>query len=92
MIDGIGRSPPPRSIAATADANVKTGGGAARVADQAPAVSVLGRIARELSASPPVDTTKVETLRNAIASGAYKPDAGKIAVAMLALETVPPPA
>lgn len=96
VIDGVGRAPPPRAVAATGDAAVKpavkpagTGraGEAASVAAQAPAVSNLGRIAKELAASPPVDAARVEALRTAIASGNYKPDADRIAAAMIALET-----
>ena len=94
VIDGVGRAQAPRPVAAVGDtaASVKTAGtgrtvDAAAVAAQAPAVSNLGRIAKELAASPPVDAARVATLRTAIASGDYQPDPDRIAAAMIALET-----
>nr|WP_310525283.1 flagellar biosynthesis anti-sigma factor FlgM [Polymorphobacter sp.] len=65
-------------------------GGAAPVAGQGAAASNLGRIAKDLAASPPVDAGKVATLKAAIASGNYRPDPAKIAERMVALETLPP--
>ncbi|GGE02256.1 hypothetical protein GCM10011529_05840 [Polymorphobacter glacialis] len=49
----------------------------------------LGRIVKDLAASPPVDMARVDALRNAIATGAYKPDPDAIAGKMMALETLP---
>lgn len=101
MIDGVGRAGAPRPVAAAGEAVMRSavragdaaGVGAASAAGvasaQAPAVSNLGRIAKDLAASPPVDAAKVEILRNAIASGAYRPDPAKIAERMMALETPP---
>ncbi|MFZ4687930.1 MAG: flagellar biosynthesis anti-sigma factor FlgM [Polymorphobacter sp.] len=92
MIDGVGRTPPARAAAqATGGAGVRGAAEAASVAAaQAPASSSLTRIARDLAAAPPVDMAKVETLRNAIASGAYRPDPEAIAAKMLALEAPTP--
>ena len=42
--------------------------------------------ARELSASPPVDSAKVQSLRSAIAEGRYQIDADSIASAMIRSE------
>jgi negative regulator of flagellin synthesis FlgM len=99
MIDGIGRAGAPRPVAAAAEAILRGAGragealpAAASGAAQAPATSNLARIAKDLAASPPVDTAKVETLRNAIASGAYRPDPAKIAERMMALEAPAPKA
>lgn len=100
VIDGLGRAPPPRAVAATADAAARataavgaTGkaGDVAAVAPQEPAASNLARIAAELAAEAPVDTAKVAALRLAIASGDYTPDPDRIAAAMIALETPPGP-
>jgi negative regulator of flagellin synthesis FlgM len=99
MIDGIGRVGAPRPVAAATEAVLRGAGrageplpAAASGAAQAPATSNLARIAKDLAASPPVDTAKVETLRNAIASGAYRPDPAKIAERMMALEAPAPKA
>ncbi len=86
MIDGIGKG----WLAPVAAANNRE---PARVAgrDTLPATAaagpVLSRIARDLSASPPVDGAKVARLRQAIASGTYTVDPQKIAERMVALET-----
>ena len=98
MIDGIGRTPPPRAAVTSGNMPAKTGDGeavsrvvgAAPVAGQAAAASNLGRIAKDLAASPPVDAARVAALKTAIASGEYRPEPGKIAERMLALEAVPP--
>ena len=99
VIDGVGRPQGPRPIAANGDATTRSMVEVARstevarpadgVAPAAPdaAVSSLARIAKELAASPPVDTARVEALRLAIASGDYRPDPERIAAAMIALET-----
>lgn len=96
VIDSVGRGGLPRPVA------VAGGAGTRRVEDAAPKpVAVAGgagprvvepalnRIVKDLAAAPAVDTAKIETLRNAIASGAYKPDADAIASKMIALETPP---
>ena len=93
VIDGIGKSPLPRPVSGADGA-----GGRIAVprmtanagAVQAPATSSLGRIARDLAALPPVDAARVETLRQAIASGAYRIDPDRIAERMIALETPSP--
>ena len=94
----VGRAPPPRTAvtvgnmpAKVSDADaVSRVAGAAPVVGQGLAASNLGRIGKDLAASPPVDAAKVATLKAAIASGDYRPDPAKIAERMLALETVPP--
>ena len=104
MIDGVGRAGPPRAVAAggeavaraqaaprageTTGAMVQAAGGQAAGVQEA-VVSNLGRVAKDLAASPPVDTARVAALRLAIASGDYKPDPDRIAAAMIALETPP---
>jgi len=86
MIDGIGKG----WLAPVAAANNRE---PARVAGRDPASAattgtpVLSRIARDLSASPPVDGAKVARLQQAIASGTYTVDPQKIAERMVALET-----
>jgi negative regulator of flagellin synthesis FlgM len=89
MIDGVFRGQPPRPPQPGA------AGGAAPTAVTPPPASTtsaaetsgLSRIARDLAASPPVDSAKVDRLRAAIAAGTYRPDPDAIAAKMLALET-----
>jgi negative regulator of flagellin synthesis FlgM len=101
VIDGVGRAQAPRPVAnvgetpgrtAAVATNSRAGETAAGAAVQAPATSNLARIASELAASPPVDTARVDALRTAIASGAYRPDPAKIAEKMIALESLGPAA
>jgi flagellar biosynthesis anti-sigma factor FlgM len=106
MIDGIGRAQAPRAVAPASEAPAKASAadGAARpgnalpVADPSVAAAAalaaaspnLTGLARELAAAPPVDSAKVAMLRDAIVRGDYRPDPGRIAAAMIALESVPP--
>ncbi len=88
MIDGIGRGQPPRIDTPARAANLPAAApahtGSAAAALQNDSVSVtLNRITRELSASPPVDTARVSTLRHAIASGNYRIDPDRIAQAIV---------
>jgi negative regulator of flagellin synthesis FlgM len=94
VIDGVGRAQPPRAVTAAGEAAARAttaprAGEANVAAPKQAMVSNLGRVAKELAASPPVDTARVEALRLAIASGDYKPDPDRIAAAMIALETPP---
>jgi negative regulator of flagellin synthesis FlgM len=52
----------------------------------APARAARSPIVRQLAASPPVDTARVEQLRAEIAGGRYRIDPDAIAAAMLRLE------
>lgn len=95
MIDGVGRAGAPRAVAEVVTRAAGRVGDAAPVtsgAAQAPATSNLGRITKDLAASPPVDAGKVELLRNAIASGNYRADPAKIAERMMTLEAASPKA
>ncbi|TPE59016.1 flagellar biosynthesis anti-sigma factor FlgM [Sandaracinobacter neustonicus] len=61
-------------------------GTAPRAAENAPAKAQISAAAREMSASPPVDSAKVQSLRSAIAEGRYQIDADSIASAMIRSE------
>ncbi len=52
----------------------------------APLAADLSPLARDMAASPPVDSERVTQLRDAIVRGDYRPEPMKIAAAMLALE------
>lgn len=99
MIDPVGKAQPPRPASAAGEAlsrGTRLLGAAVAVAQasavQGPASSALAQAAKDLAASPPVDTARVEQLRAAIASGDYRPDPMAIAEKMIALESVPPKA
>ncbi len=90
MIDGVFRGQPLRPPqlgaaggATPAAAVTPTPAGTTAAAE----TSGLSRIARDLAASPPVDSAKVDRLRTAIAAGTYRADPDAIAAKMLALET-----
>ncbi|KAB7648235.1 flagellar biosynthesis anti-sigma factor FlgM [Polymorphobacter fuscus] len=89
MIDGIGRGQLPRLLAQGMEATprgpmaVEPAATGPRPATKAPA----GAVVRAMAASPPVDSARVEVLRNAIAAGTYKPDPAAIAARMIALES-----
>ncbi len=90
MIDGIGGSSCSPSLAAAtalAPKPVKPGDPATAAATVSAPTSTLSRIAKDLSASPPVDTAKVASLKAAIAAGRYTIDPDAIAAKMIALET-----
>ena len=97
VIDGIGRGASPRGVTpggVTPTVAAPRAAGASRPETATKAAAVVppgfSHIARDLAASPPVDTAKVERLRAAIQSGEYRPDPDRIAAAMIAIETVPP--
>jgi negative regulator of flagellin synthesis FlgM len=86
MIDGLGRASLPRLAIAGNEASGRATSAAGtmpapRSVDSHPAQKV-----RDMAASPPVDSARVEALRLAIAAGSYTPDAEAIASAMLRLE------
>jgi negative regulator of flagellin synthesis FlgM len=96
VIDSVGKAQPPRPATAVGEAMSRAArplGDAVAVAAasavQGPASSSLAQVAKDLAASPPVDTARVEQLRAAIANGDYHPDPAKIAEKMIALETPP---
>jgi len=84
MIDGLGRASLPRLAIAGNEASGRPASASApapRSVESHPAQKV-----RDMAASPPVDSARVEALRLAIAAGSYTPDAEAIAGAMLRLE------
>ena len=85
MIDGIGRGAPPRPTLVAGDAVAKTGIGRLTPAPTSKALPG-GGIVREMAARPPVDTARVDALRQAINSGNYRPDPNAIAAKMVSLE------
>lgn len=105
VIEGIGRSQPPRAVSTGTEATRTSGADAApRMAtvgndrvgrdsvgrDRAAPASGLSGIAADLAAKPPVDAAKIERLRAAIVGGDYRPDPHAIAAAMIALESPSP--
>lgn len=90
VIDGVARGAGPIAAGVSAaeakNMGQPAGGVSAAGAVQRPADAGLAGIARELAAAPPVDSAKVERLRDAIVAGEYRPDPEAIAAAMLALE------
>lgn len=90
MIDGLGRASPPR-LALTGNEPPARSGAATpaappRAATTGTATTSAGQLVRDMAASPPVNTARVEALRQAIAAGSYKPDPEAIAAKMIALE------
>ena len=86
MIDGLGRGAQPRMPSFASDAVAKPGIAPFTSAPAGKAVSGGSQIVRELAAKPPVDTARVEALRQAINAGNYKPDPDAIAAKMLSLQ------
>jgi negative regulator of flagellin synthesis FlgM len=96
VIDSVGKAQPPRPASAVGEAMSRSarplgeaGAVVAASAVQGPASSSLAQVAKNLAASPPVDTARVEQLRAAIISGDYRADPARIAEKMIALETLP---
>jgi negative regulator of flagellin synthesis FlgM len=99
MIDGLGKGAIPRLPTIDAD-NGQLGGlrgtprgtaaaeaGKAVAGTSARPAAVTGKaLVRDMAASPPVNSAKVEALRNAIAAGTYKADPDAIAAKMIVLE------
>jgi negative regulator of flagellin synthesis FlgM len=104
VIDSVGKAQPPRPASAVGEAlsrGTRPLGAAVAVAQassvkpsdfQGPASSALAQAAKDMAASPPVDTARVDELKVAIASGEYRPDPMAIAAKMVVLESVPPKA
>ena len=88
MIDGLGRGAPLRlTLAGNAPAERAAPAAAATPAAAPRVVSAhAGQWVRDMAASPPIDSARVEALRLAIAAGSYKPDPEAIAARMIALE------
>ncbi len=92
-MDAIGRTPgltamasDTRAGAAEAKTTLATRAGAFAPSAPKSATAELSPLARDMAASPPVDTARVDQLRDAIIRGDYRPEPLKIAAAMLALE------
>ena len=97
VIDSVGKAQPPRPATAVGEAmsrGTRPLGAAVAVAQasavQGPASSALAQAAKDMAAAPPVDSTRVEELKSAIASGDYCPDPMAIAARMMALESGSP--
>ena len=75
-------------------ANSKLSNGRARVdtstPSQEPASAQISPAAKQLAASPPVDSAKIASLRAAISEGRYTIDADSIAAAMIRSEISAP--
>ena len=84
MIDGLGGRLPPvmaRTAATTAPVAAP-----ARIKPAGPGLSALAAAARTMAAAPPVDTAKVDRIRNSIATGVYTVDPDIIAERMIATD------
>jgi negative regulator of flagellin synthesis FlgM len=68
-----------------AGAVARSEGSPAQRAGQATTASGVSSFS-ELSAAPPVDTSRVNRLRDAISNGSYQPDPERIAAAMIQSE------
>ena len=88
MINGLGTGGPLWSLPKPEVSNqpAPAVGDTARADRAAPARAARSPIVRQLAASPPVDTARVEQLRAEIAGGRYRIDPDAIAAAMLRLE------
>ena len=87
MIDNIGRGALPRATVPTASRPGVQPGTLTPTAKSLPEpVTAMGRIAKDLATSPPVDAGRVAALRQAIQSGSYRIDPDRIAERMIALE------
>lgn len=84
MIDGLGGRLPPIAVrpAATAAPVAE----ATKVKTATPDVSRLATAVRDMAASPPVDSAKVDRLRTAITQGTYAVQPDAIAERMIATD------
>jgi len=82
MIDGLGGRLPP--IAARAAATTNPVAGATRVKAGTPDLSALATAVRDLASGPPIDSAKVDRVKNAIALGTYQVQPEAIAARMIA--------
>lgn len=84
MIDSIGRGgPPPRLDRATGPGRFELASKPASATDAGP----VRRLARDLAASPPVDSARVAALRASVTDGRFRVDPLEIAARMIALES-----
>jgi negative regulator of flagellin synthesis FlgM len=86
MIDGIGRMTPltPALPEAGARGKEDTARPRSERAGQTAATLSLPQLSAEMAASPPVDTARVASLREAIRIGSYRVDPAAIAQAIMA--------
>lgn len=84
MIDGFGGRLPllmARTAAITAPVAAPP-----RIKPASPDLSALATAARSMAAAPPVDTAKVDRIRNSIATGVYTVDPDVIAERIIATD------
>jgi negative regulator of flagellin synthesis FlgM len=84
MIDGLGGRLPP--IAARPAATMNPVAATAKVKPAAPDISALATAVRDMASAPPVDTAKVDRVKNAIAAGSYRVAPDAIAERMIATD------
>lgn len=84
MINGLGGRLPP--IAARPARTTNPIAAAAPVKTAAPDISALATTVRDMASAPPVDTAKVDRVKNAIAAGSYKVVPDVIAERMIATD------
>lgn len=84
MIDGLGGRLPP--IAVRPAATTAPIAEAARVKPARPDLSALATTVRDMAAAPPVDSAKVASIKNAIATGTYTISPTAVAERMIATD------
>lgn len=84
MIDGIGGRLPLSPVRTNAVASSAPAAPAQGVEGPAAASSTLSTLTRDMAASPPVDTAKVDRVKAAIGAGTYAVEPARIADAMIA--------
>jgi len=91
MIEGVGRMQPITPTGSSALGETQTpavtgrkAGADKRLVPETAADLSVSRMAADMAAAPPVDMDRVARLREAIASGAYRPDPMAIAEAIIA--------
>ena len=92
-IDGVSgqrpTAPNPGQNARTDRANAERGAGSAQGSDQlslTTSAQLLKELNEVVAATPEVDSSRVEAIKQAIADGTYQVDAGRIADQLLNLE------
>ncbi|QYE36558.1 flagellar biosynthesis anti-sigma factor FlgM [Polymorphobacter sp. PAMC 29334] len=84
MIQGLGGRLPP--IAARSAPTTNPVAATTKVTSAAPDISALASAVRDMASAPPVDTAKVDRVKNAIAAGSYKVAPEAIAERMIATD------
>lgn len=84
MIDGIGGRMPP--VMASLPATTAPVAAPAQVKPASPDLSALAAATRQMGAAPPVDTAKVDRIKNAIAMGTYTVNPEAVAERMIATD------